>query len=140
MVEEANNVDIREIAKQKPQEVVEVETGDGFGPNDVVLDIRSIDEQEDNPLKVEGIDVVSLPFYKLSTKFGETTRTNTGYCRCERGVMSRLQALCLREQGFNNVKVYRPVICGCNVIWSDATLPHPTLLVIIINPCRHHQL
>ncbi|WP_459610273.1 hypothetical protein, partial [Enterobacter asburiae] len=25
-----------------------------------------------------------------------------------RGVMSRLQALYLREQGFNNVKVYRP--------------------------------
>ncbi|STI84002.1 thiamine biosynthesis protein ThiI [Escherichia coli] len=27
-------------------------------PNDVILDIRSIDEQEDKPLKVEGIDVV----------------------------------------------------------------------------------
>ncbi|EHC93714.1 hypothetical protein LTSESEN_0712, partial [Salmonella enterica subsp. enterica serovar Senftenberg str. A4-543] len=27
---------------------------------------------------------------------------------CERGVMSRLQALYLREQGFENVKVYRP--------------------------------
>ncbi|MGS6266050.1 hypothetical protein ACVGWD_13425, partial [Enterobacter asburiae] len=27
---------------------------------------------------------------------------------CERGVMSRLQALYLREQGFANVKVYRP--------------------------------
>ncbi|MGM3311371.1 hypothetical protein ACS136_08330, partial [Enterobacter hormaechei subsp. steigerwaltii] len=26
----------------------------------------------------------------------------------ERGVMSRLQALYLREQGFANVKVYRP--------------------------------
>lgn len=75
VVEEANNVDIREIAQQTEQEVVEVETVNGFGPNDVILDIRSIDEQEDNPLKVEGIDVVSLPFYKLSTKFGDPTRT-----------------------------------------------------------------
>lgn len=108
VVEEANNVDIREIAQQTEQEVVEVETVNGFGPNDVILDIRSIDEQEDKPLKVEGIDVVSLPFYKLSTKFGDLDQSKTWLLWCERGVMSRLQALYLREQGFNNVKVYRP--------------------------------
>lgn len=108
VVEEANNVDIREIAQQTEQEVVEVETVNGFGPNDVILDIRSIDEQEDKPLKVEGIDVVSLPFYKLSTKFGDLDQNRTWLLWCERGVMSRLQALYLREQGFNNVKVYRP--------------------------------
>ncbi|MGK7608998.1 tRNA uracil 4-sulfurtransferase ThiI, partial [Salmonella enterica] len=39
VVEEANNVDIREIAQQTEQEVVEVETVNGFGPNDVILDI-----------------------------------------------------------------------------------------------------
>ncbi len=44
VVEEANNVDIREIAQQTEQEVVEVETVNGFGPNDVILDIRSIDD------------------------------------------------------------------------------------------------
>lgn len=108
VVEEANNVDIREIAQQTEQEVVEVETVNGFGPNDVILDIRSVDEQEDKPLKVEGIDVVSLPFYKLSTKFGDLDQNRTWLLWCERGVMSRLQALYLREQGFNNVKVYRP--------------------------------
>ncbi len=48
-----------------------------FGPNDVILDIRSIDEQEDKPLKVEGIDVV-LPFYKLSTKFGDLDHVLAG--------------------------------------------------------------
>lgn len=107
VVEEANNVDIREIAQQTEQEVVEVETVNGFGPNDVILDIRSIDEQEDKPLKVEGVDVVSLPFYKLSTN-GDLDQSKTRLLWCERGVMSRLQALYLREQGFNNVKVYRP--------------------------------
>ena len=41
------------------------------------LDIRSIDEQEDKPLKVEGVEVVSLPFYKLSTKFGDLDQSKT---------------------------------------------------------------
>lgn len=101
VVEEANNVDIREIAQQTQQEVVEVETVSGFGANDVILDIRSVDEQDDKPLKVEGVDVVSLPFYKLSTKFGDLDQSKTWLLWCERGVMSRLQALYLREQGLS---------------------------------------
>jgi thiamine biosynthesis protein ThiI len=101
-------IDIREIAQQTEQEVVEVETVNGFGANDAILDIRSIDEQDDKPLQVEGVEVVSLPFYKLSTKFGDLDQSKTYLLWCERGVMSRLQALYLREQGFTNVKVYRP--------------------------------
>ncbi|MDU4276905.1 MAG: tRNA uracil 4-sulfurtransferase ThiI, partial [Enterobacter asburiae] len=108
VVEEASNIDIREIAQQTEQEVVEVETVSGFGANDAILDIRSIDEQDDKPLQVEGVEVVSLPFYKLSTKFGDLDQSKTYLLWCERGVMSRLQALYLREQGFANVKVYRP--------------------------------
>ncbi|VEB62556.1 thiamine biosynthesis protein ThiI [Salmonella enterica subsp. enterica] len=36
-----------------------------------------MDEQDDKPLKVEGVDVVSLPFYKLSTKFGDLDQSKT---------------------------------------------------------------
>ncbi|MCS2153068.1 tRNA 4-thiouridine(8) synthase ThiI [Scandinavium goeteborgense] len=108
VVAEANNVDIREIAQQTQQEVVEVETVTEFAATDVVLDIRSIDEQDDKPLKLEGVEVGSLPFYKLSTQFGDLDQSRTYLLWCDRGVMSRLQALYLREQGFANVKVYRP--------------------------------
>jgi len=108
VVAEATNVDIREIATQTAQEVVEVETVSGFSANDVILDIRSTDEQDASPLKVDGVEVMSLPFYKLSTKFGDLEQDKTYLLWCERGVMSRLQALYLREQGFANVKVYRP--------------------------------
>ncbi|ORM67905.1 tRNA uracil 4-sulfurtransferase ThiI [Pantoea rwandensis] len=108
MVQEATNVDIREIATQTQEEVVEVETVASFTGNDVVLDIRSVDEQEDKPLALEGVEVKSLPFYKLSTQFGDLDQGKTWLLYCDRGVMSRLQALYLHEQGFKNVKVYRP--------------------------------
>jgi thiamine biosynthesis protein ThiI len=52
--------------------------------------------------------VKSLPFYKLSTQFGDLDQNRTWLLYCDRGVMSRLQALYLHEQGFKNVKVYRP--------------------------------
>ncbi|MBV4413773.1 tRNA 4-thiouridine(8) synthase ThiI [Enterobacteriaceae bacterium YMB-R22] len=108
VVAQANNLDIREIAQQTAQDVVEVETVNGFGADDVILDIRSVDEQDEKPLVIDGVQVVSLPFYKLSTQFGELDQSKTWLLWCERGVMSRLQALYLREQGFTNVKVYRP--------------------------------
>jgi len=108
VVQEASNVDIREIAEQTEEEVVEVETVASFSGNDVVLDIRSIDEQDDKPLALTGVEVKSLPFYKLSTQFGDLDQSRTWLLYCDRGVMSRLQALYLHEQGFKNVKVYRP--------------------------------
>ncbi len=108
VVADAVNMDIREIATQVSDVVVEVETVNGFAPNDVLLDIRSVDEQDDKPFALDGVEVASLPFYKLSTKFGDLDQSKTYLLWCERGVMSRLQALYLREQGFNNVKVYRP--------------------------------
>ncbi|MCP5967226.1 tRNA 4-thiouridine(8) synthase ThiI, partial [Klebsiella pneumoniae] len=77
VVQEASNVDIREIAEQTEEEVVEVETVDSFISNDVVLDIRSADEQEANPLIVEGVEVKTLAFYKLSTQFGDLDQSKT---------------------------------------------------------------
>ncbi|WP_313654369.1 tRNA uracil 4-sulfurtransferase ThiI [Pantoea sp.] len=108
VVEEATNVDIRTIAEQTEEEVAEVETVALLSENDVVLDIRAIDEQEENPLTLNATEVKSLPFYKLSTQFGNLDQNRTWLLYCDRGVMSRLQALYLHEQGFKNVKVYRP--------------------------------
>jgi len=108
VVEEANNIDIRQIAETTEEKVVEVETVASFGENDVVLDIRSNDEQDAKPLELDGVEVKSLPFYKLGTQFGDLDQSKTWLLYCERGVMSRLQALYLHEQGFTNVKIYRP--------------------------------
>ncbi|WP_337241999.1 tRNA uracil 4-sulfurtransferase ThiI [Proteus faecis] len=107
VVENAKNMDIRRIAEETVQQVTEVEMVSEFGVNDVILDIRSPEEQETSLLKIDGIDVKELPFYKLSTQFGDLDKTKTYLLYCDRGMMSRLQALYLREQGFENVKVYR---------------------------------
>lgn len=107
-VQEATNVDIRTIAEQSEEEVVEVETVAAVSENEALLDIRSLDEQESKPLKVDGAEVKSLPFFKLATQFGDLDQSKTWLLYCDRGVMSRLQALYLYEQGFKNVKVYRP--------------------------------
>jgi len=108
VVSEAQNYDIRHIAEQTAQEVAEVETVAEFVSTDILLDIRAPDEAEDKPLELENIQVQTLPFYKLSTQFASLDQSKTYLLYCDRGVMSRLQALYLLEQGYTNVKVYRP--------------------------------
>lgn len=49
----AQNMDIRVIAQQSEQQVTEVEMVSELSATDVVLDIRSPDEQEAHPLKIE---------------------------------------------------------------------------------------
>ncbi|MFI0487864.1 MAG: tRNA uracil 4-sulfurtransferase ThiI [Yersinia sp. (in: enterobacteria)] len=108
VISEAKNVDIREIAEQSREQVAEVESVAALADTGVLLDIRAPDEQEEKPLKLENIEIRALPFYKLSSQFADLDQSKTYLLYCDRGVMSRLQALYLREQGYNNVKVYRP--------------------------------
>ncbi|AHF78020.1 Thiamine biosynthesis/tRNA modification protein [Sodalis praecaptivus] len=108
-VAQAQVLDIREIAADATAApITEVETTAELGSGDVVLDIRSQDEQEGRPLTLDNVAVQTLPFYKLGSQFGDLDQSKSYLLYCDRGVMSRLQALYLREQGFHNVKVYRP--------------------------------
>lgn len=107
-IDSASNIDIREIAQQTEQTPFEVETVAKLSAGEAILDIRAIEEQDFKPLKIEGTSITSLPFYKLGSQFAQLDQNHTWLLYCERGVMSRLQALYLREQGYKNVKVYRP--------------------------------
>ncbi|WP_046028174.1 tRNA uracil 4-sulfurtransferase ThiI [Vibrio vulnificus] len=108
VVRNARHMDIRDIAKESAQAAPEVEQVQAIEEHAVVLDIRSPDEEDDSPLEIDGVEVKHIPFYKLSTQFGDLDQSKTYLLYCARGVMSRLQALYLQEQGFKNVKVYRP--------------------------------
>ncbi|NUE96295.1 tRNA 4-thiouridine(8) synthase ThiI [Gilliamella sp. ESL0232] len=105
-VAEAENIDIREIAKQTDTKIAHVETVTTLSTDHVVIDIRSSEDQEDNPLILSDIEVKHIPFYKLATQFGNLDQSKQYLLYCDRGVMSKLQALYLIDQGYNNVKIF----------------------------------
>ena len=105
-VQNAQYLDIRQIAEQTEKEVVSLDAVSVLEQNDVILDIRSPEETDENPLELENQQVVLMPFYKLSSRFGELDQNKNYVLYCERGVMSKLQALYLKENGFTNVKVF----------------------------------
>ncbi len=108
VVEEAKVLDIRTVEYQAEQQAHVVSELAQLPADAVVLDIRSPEETELKPLTVAGHSVIELPFFRLASQFGNLDQSRQYYCYCERGVMSRLQAVVLQEQGFNNVAVYRP--------------------------------
>lgn len=74
----------------------------------VIIDIRHPDEEEQNPLKVSGATVTKIPFFKLGKAFKELDGNTRYMLYCSKGVMSRMHAELLFEEGYTNVAVYRP--------------------------------
>lgn len=106
-VSAAENIDIRTIAQQTGQQIQEVETVTSVDHEAVIIDIRSSEEHDERPFELDGVTVQWIPFYKLLSQFAELDQHKNYLLYCERGVMSKLQALYLLENGFTNVKVYR---------------------------------
>lgn len=107
-VKAAKVLDIRTVDYQAEQQAHVVTELAQLPADAVVLDIRSPEETDIKSLTVDGHNVVELPFFRLASQFANLDQSKHYYFYCERGVMSRLQAVVLQEQGFNNVSVYRP--------------------------------
>lgn len=108
VVEETRIFDIRDIGQETEAEIHAVDTVEQIAKNAVVVDIRSPEEEDEKPLALEGVEVIHIPFYKLATQFGDLDKSKDYLLYCDHGVMSKLQALYLLDNGYSNVKVYRP--------------------------------
>lgn len=74
----------------------------------VIIDVRHPSEEERKPLKLANVEIQKIPFYELHGQFAELDKTRSYLLYCDKGIMSRLHASHLVEQGYQNVKVYRP--------------------------------
>lgn len=100
--------DIRYIAEESEKLATPINSLALLPKNAVIVDVRAMEEQEDNPLNVNDFEVVHIPFFKLASQFAELDQQLDYYLYCDKGVMSQYQAVLLHEQGFKNAHVYRP--------------------------------
>lgn len=108
VVENTRVLDIRDIGNEAEEEIHPIDELSDIPANSVIVDIRSPEEEENAPLELDNVEVLHMPFYKLATAFGDLPKDKEYLLYCDRGVMSKLQALYLHDNGFTNVKVYRP--------------------------------
>ena len=85
----------------------EVEVVNIIASGDIVIDIRHPDEVENSPLKLDKAEatILNIPFYSLRSNFNELEAGQRYLLYCDRGMMSRLHAAHLLDEGFPNVSV-----------------------------------
>jgi len=76
---------------------------------EIVIDIREDDKINKSPLVLENIEILKIPFFDINNKFKDLDQTKTYLLYCDKWVLSNLHWLYLKEKGFINIKIYRPL-------------------------------
>lgn len=94
---------VADINTESPE--VRIETSVPSGA--IVIDIRHPSEAERSPLRLSNDEatVLDIPFYNLRTNFRELDSEQHYLLYCDQGMMSRLHAAHLLDEGFANVSV-----------------------------------
>lgn len=100
---------ITQVADDLDKDVAEVEIVHSVNSQSTVIDIRHPAEIEIKPLKVfpgsTAAEVILIPFYQLRSSFDELDKSRSYLLYCDKGMMSRLHAANLQDEGFVNVAV-----------------------------------
>lgn len=104
-VENAETIPVHQIIQDvNAKEAVEIVTEVLAGQT--VIDIRKPEEQQANPLGMDG--AMAIPFFELKQQFKKLDDSKEYLLYCQKGVMSQLHAQYLKDAGYQNVRVYRP--------------------------------
>ncbi|MFC6277080.1 tRNA uracil 4-sulfurtransferase ThiI [Psittacicella hinzii] len=105
-LETAKVENLRDIAKQ---DLAHIESTQltfvrSLGDNDVVIDVRDSEtfERANNQWPVP---VLNIPFFKLAEEFASLEQSKRYVLYCTKGLLSRIQAVNLIENGYKNVVV-----------------------------------
>lgn len=103
---------INELVADLDGEVAELSVVTQLDSSSTVIDIRHPDEVEIKPL-LFGLgnapaELLNIPFYQLRSGFAQLDRNKRYLLYCGKGMMSRLHAANLVDEGFANVAVLVP--------------------------------
>ena len=102
---------ITDLVADLDGESAEVKIVETLDSDCTVIDIRHPDEAEINPLILEGgnqpRERLNIPFYQLRSGFADLDKNNYYLLYYGKGMMSRLHAVNLMDEGFANVAVLK---------------------------------
>lgn len=98
---------ITEVVEDLGSDPTEVKVVAAPDAGQVVIDIRHPGEIELSPMPELGdrTEVLEIPFYQLRARFKHLNRDTRYLLYCDQGMMSRLHAAHLEDEGFANVAV-----------------------------------
>ncbi|MFK7779527.1 MAG: tRNA uracil 4-sulfurtransferase ThiI, partial [Candidatus Gracilibacteria bacterium] len=109
---------VREMMEQyEGKDASELEVVFLPGENEIVIDIREDAEKKKKPLILDKTKILEIPFFKINHKFKDLEKNKIYLFYCDKGILSNLHGLYLKEKGYNNIKIYRKIEgeSSCNI-------------------------
>lgn len=105
-VESAEILNMRELATQAQQDIqaTQLTYVDKLGANDVVIDVRDQQTVEEANIQWE-VPALNIPFFNLNEQFPNLDQSKRYVLFCTKGLLSKIQAVNLIEQGYTNIAV-----------------------------------
>ncbi|MBT4936427.1 tRNA 4-thiouridine(8) synthase ThiI [Candidatus Peregrinibacteria bacterium] len=100
-------VSIQEITSDV-QSLGEVEVVSTAREEDVIIDIREEEKRKKDPFQHESSETKIIPFFDINKEFPKLDQTKEYLFYCEKGIVSKLHALYLKDKGFKNIQVFIP--------------------------------
>lgn len=72
----------------------------------IVIDVRESIKIQKKPLEINS-EVLEIPFFEINHRFKDLDQTKKYLLYCDKGIISKLHALYLKEKGFNNLSLLR---------------------------------
>jgi thiamine biosynthesis protein ThiI len=82
--------------------------------DEIIIDVRDEEKRKKTNFSYKN-KILEIPFYKLNNAFKDLDQTKMYVLYCDKGVVSKLVALNLRDAGYQNIKVLRPFKKGCEI-------------------------
>jgi thiamine biosynthesis protein ThiI len=82
---------------------------------EIVIDIRKKEDIKKRPLILENTEILEIDFTKINYEFEKLDQTKTYLFYCDKWVLSKLHWLYLKEKGFKNIKIIRPLKKWCEL-------------------------
>jgi len=97
------------MEKYKIKEEIDLEIAFLPWKGEVVVDLREDLEKNIMPLKLENTKIIEIPFFDINSQFKLLDQSKTYLFYCEKGILSKLHGLYLKEKWFNNIKMLKLV-------------------------------
>jgi len=83
-----------------------IEHSSQLAEGDILIDVRHPAEVDAKPLTLHTNQLLCIPFFSLEQRLDKLDRQKSYLLYCDKGIMSRLQAQLMRDQGFDQVAVF----------------------------------
>jgi len=97
------------MEEYKNKDATEIEVAFLPGNEEIVIDIREEADIKKDKLVLENVEILEIPFFEINHKFKDLDQTKDYLLYCDKWVLSNLHGLYLKENGFDNIKIFRPL-------------------------------